>query len=108
MRIFKLEPIDRTSPDWQYSEYPNDQYPDGVVFVQAESPDNARRIAAGTFQPMGDVEAHRGEKMGASPWLQASLVSAVEDDSSEYVEEKKKEDERIVGSEETLEFLRYR
>ncbi len=109
MRIFKLEPIDRTSQEWQYSDYPNDQYPLGIVIVRAENSDSARGLAASTFsRRVRGLEKYRGERIEAGPWQQASLVSAVEVDSSGYEKEKRGDDEAIIGTEETLQFLKNR
>ena len=91
MEIWKLEPTDVHSRDWEASTYR------GEVVVRAESEMKARQIAAGAFVIAS--KATLAEKLTDIPWHQPSLVSAVTIQDSNY---KDGEKEEIVGPPDAL------
>ena len=92
MAIWKLEPTDTNSPDWEASTYR------GKVIVRAASDIKARQIAAGAF--VIGVKVRTGaEKLGDIPWNQPLLVSSVSLQDSDYPENGNQE---IVGPPEAL------
>ena len=90
MAIWKLEPTEISSPDWEASAYTK------KVFVRAKSEKNAREIVSGAFLNATGVK--KWEKIAINPW-QSSLVSAVTVQDSNYQD---KGNEEIVGPPEAL------
>jgi hypothetical protein len=92
MAIWKLEPIDLNSPDWEYSIY------QGEVIVRAESETKARGIATCAYVK-GAAVKFGARKNNDIPWNQPSLVSATLVRVSDYQEIGREE---IVGPPEAL------
>jgi len=90
MAIWKLEPTEVSSPDWEASTYTK------KVFVRAESEKKARDICAGAF--LAATKVKFGNKIAINPW-QSSFVSAVTVQDSGYQDEGKEE---VVGPPEAL------
>jgi len=90
--IWKLEPTDVHSRDWEASTYR------GEVIVRAESEMKARQIAARAYVIVTEVKIG-ARKINDIPWNQLSLVSAVTIQDSSYQESGSEE---IVGPPEAL------
>lgn len=86
MAIWKLEPIDLNSPDWERSTY------QGEVIVRAESETKARDIAACAYVIAADVK-FGARKNNDIPWNQPSLVSATTVQISDF---------QVIGREEIV------
>ncbi len=94
MAIWKLEPTDISSRDWEASTYR------GEIIVRAESETKARQIAAIAFGIA--TKKNLGEDIAFNPWNQSSLVSAVTIQDSNYKNDGKEE---IVGPPNALQYV---
>jgi hypothetical protein len=94
MALWKLKPIDLSSPDWELSTYQEE------VIVRAESETRARQIAASAFVTAGKVKS--GEKTIDIPWNQSILVSAAPIQDSNYQD---RGNEEIVGPPEAVRYV---
>lgn len=92
MAIWKLEPTDLNSTDWEYSTY------QGEVIVRAESEIKAREITARAYVVMAKVKTG-ARKSNDIPWNQPSLVSATTIRDGNYQEIGREE---VVGPPEAL------
>lgn len=79
MPVYKLEPTNEDSADWQVSEYK------GPVIVRAQNEHSARDKVAIKFGALCKEE--RGSDIPISPWQDDKLVICKKFESSEYEEE---------------------
>lgn len=79
MKIYKLEPIDKTHKDWRASTTQK------TIIVRAENPDKAREITKLKYW-LAVGKTATGENLPRCPWKQEERVSCTILENSKYDE----------------------
>lgn len=77
MKIWKLSPLDPSSPDWCNSDYQGD------AIVRAKDEEEARNIAVLAFFGLAE-QVSSCQKTPCSPWGNPVVTKCIELDNSDY------------------------